>query len=223
MIKFEVEELGSLTFSRPRWADFAAWLDSFLAGQTGDAQNNLCVGCAVTPTAGELAEIFADGFGFLPGELVGHLLADAGLPEGLSGFAASTPYVTLRDAEDGRARASELGAAASEEGLIPRDLIDAARKRTRRPIFARTPLGVWACKAPGTAEASAYEDAVTAAMQGRGSRAAAMRALVLSCVISPEPTAAQAALEECPALALMLARSLRAVAGEGKALARVSG
>lgn len=207
-LAFDVQDLDTpIALKRPGWSDFAAWLDSFLAGQTGDAQHNLVTGCALNPSAGELAAIFEDGYGFLPGELAGSLLEAAGLPDGLAGLGAVYPLVSLKEAEG---------------SPVPRELIDAAKKRTRRPFFALTPAGWWACKAPGTSEASAYEDAITAAVQGRGSRAAALRTLALSCVLSPDPEVAKAQIEETPAIPYMLARALRSAAGEGKAVARAS-
>ena len=209
-LAFDVQDLDTpIALKRPGWSDFAAWLDSFLAGQTGDAQHNLVTGCALTPPAAELASIFEDGFGFLPGELSGALLEAAGLPGGIAGLGAVMALVSLKDAE-------------GEGSPVPSELIDAARKRTRRPFFALTPAGWWACKAPGTSEASAYEDAITAAVQGRGSRAAALRALALSCVLSPDPEVAKAQIEETPAIPYLPARPLRSAAGEGKAVARVS-
>ena len=209
-LTFDVQDLDTpIALRRPGWDSFAAWLDSFLAGMTGDAQHNLVTGCAVTPPAGELAEIFADGFGFLPGELAGALLEAAGLPDGLAGLGAVYPLLGLKEAE-------------AEGSPVPDEMIDVARKRTRRPFFALTPAGWWACKAPGTSEASAYEDAITAAVQGRGSRAAALRTLTLSCVLSPDPEVAKAQIEETPAIPYLLARALRSAAGEGKAVARAS-
>lgn len=226
-LAFDVQDLDTpIALKRPGWSDFAAWLDSFLAGQTGDAQHNLVTGCALNPSAGELAAIFEDGYGFLPGELAGALLEAAGLPDGLAGLGAVYPLVSLKDAEamhpqkDGPETAYRTGAAPSD--VVPREMIDAAKKRTRRPFFALTPAGWWACKAPGTSEASAYEDAITAAVQGRGSRAAALRTLALSCVLSPDPEVAKAQIEETPAIPYMLARALRSAAGEGKAIARAS-
>lgn len=208
-LEFDVTDLDTpIVLRRPGWGDFAAWLDSFLTGQTGDAQHNLSTGCAVSPGAGELAAIFADGFGFLPGDLSNALLEAAGLPGGMSGLGEVYALV---------------GAGEAESKGVPREMIEAARKRTRRHFFALTPAGWWACKAPGTAEASAYEDAITAAVQGRGSRAGALRALTLSCVLSPDPEVAKAQIEETPAIPYMLARALREAAGEGKAVARVKG
>lgn len=244
-LTFDVQDLDTpIALKRPGWDSFAAWLDSFLAGMTGDAQHNLVTGCAVTPPAGELADIFADGFGFLPGELAGALLEAAGLPDGLAGLGAVYPLVSLREAEEQHKRAAELGEIVNAHSpdmsaekraewqkavdvlaalsLVPRELIDAAKKRTRRPFFTLTPAGWWACKAPGSSEASAYEDAITAAVQGRGSRAAALRTLTLSCVLSPDGEVAKAQIEETPAIPYLLARALRSAAGEGKAVARAS-
>jgi hypothetical protein len=247
-LTFDVQDLDTpIALKRPGWDGFAAWLDSFLAGMTGDAQHNLVTGCAVTPGAAELAEIFADGYGFLPGELAGALLEAAGLPDGLAGLGAVYPLVSAARAEEvhrliagltailDMAPTGELSAetnaeiqrarddiAALQSETVPRELIDAARKRTRRPFFALIPGGWWACKAPGTSEASAYEDAITAAVQGRGSRAEALRTLTLSCVLSPDPEVAKAQIEETPAIPYLLARALRSAAGEGKAVARVS-
>lgn len=225
-ITFDVDEVGPLTFRRPGWTALAGWLDSFLAGQTGDASHNLCVECAVTPGGGELAALFEDGFGFLPGEIAGHLLEAAGMPGGLAGLGEMYPLVSLKEAEAmhqnaGQETAYRTGAPPSD--VVPREMIDAARKRTRRPFFARTPLGWWACKAPGHTEAAAYEDGLTAALQGKGSRSAPFRALVLSCVLSHDVEAAKAQIEECPAIPYLLGRALRGAAGEGKAVARVSG
>lgn len=222
-IAFDVDEVGTLTFRRPGWTAFSGWLDAFLAGQTGDAGHNLCTECAVTPTGGELAALFEDGFGFLPGDIANHLLTAAGMPGGIAGLGEMYSLVGLKDAEQMHADIAASRMVPDLSTIVPREMIDAAKKRTRRPFFARTPLGWWACKAPGHTEAAAYEDGLTAALQGKGSRSAPFRSLVLSCVLSHDVEAAKAQIEECPAIPYLLGRALRGAAGEGKAVARVSG
>lgn len=209
---FDVDGLDTpITLRRPGWAEFSGWLDAFLADHLGDANNNLSVSCALTPAAGELSSIFEDGFGFLPGELAGALLEAAGLPGGMAGLGAVFPLLSLKEV------------LALSEDAPPQALLDEARKRTRRPFFARTPFGWWALKPPGSAEASAYEDALTAALQGKGSRVGPVRTLVLSCVLSPDPEVVKNHIEEQPGIAYLVGRSLRRAGGEGKAIARVSG
>ena len=53
-LTFDVQDLDTpIALRRPGWDGFAAWLDSFLAGQTGDAQHNLVTSCALSPNAAE--------------------------------------------------------------------------------------------------------------------------------------------------------------------------
>ncbi|RTL09253.1 MAG: hypothetical protein EKK62_03170 [Acidimicrobiia bacterium] len=248
-LEFDVPDLDTpIALRRPGVAEFSAWLDSFLSGQAGDASHNLVTGCAVRPSAGELAEIFADGFGFLPGELAASLVEAAGLPGGPAGLGETYALVGLKDAEAQHAQVKvfqaildaapvdSLSDATNEEiqrtqrslealksEIVPIELMTAARKATRRPFFCRMADGSWwACKAPGTAQASAYEDVMMVAVQGKGSRYEPLRALVLACVISPEPEVAKVKIEETPAIPYLLARALRGAGGEGKAVARVS-
>lgn len=202
---FDVEGLDPLEFRSPSWEAFAAWNDAFVAGQVGDAEHNLCVACAIKPGPAEFAALVDDEFGFLPNSIADSLLEAGGLPGGLAGFGTRFELVKLEDAP---------GAG------VPAELVEAAKGRARRPLFALTPLGWWAVKAPGGRLASAYQDGIGAAFRGQGSHGANMRTLVLSCVLSPEPEIAKAKIEECPGIVLRLAPALRAAGGEGKAVPR---
>ena len=108
--------------------------------------------------------------------------------------------------------------------LVPQDQIAAARKRSRRAFFVRTPAGLWAMRPPGADASAAYQEADAGFGQGKAgvSFCGAMRALSLACVLSPDPEQAKAAIEEYPAIPWILRGELEARSGGGKALVRVS-
>lgn len=200
--KYPVEGLDTpLTQRAGGWADFRQWLDEFLAGKSSDSFYNLATSLSLSPSAGELAEIFEDGYGFLPGELAQRALIRWGLPDGIGSLGEAYPVVSLADAETNK---------------VPAELIELAKKSTRRPLFVLTPAGWWACKAPGHTVASQYEDAMSLAFQGKGSRAQPLYNLTLACVLSPEKSTVEAQIEQYPAIPYLLGRALRSAAGEGK-------
>ena len=197
-IKFTHEAFDSeLVFRAPRWPDFAVWWDSISRALASDAAQNLVAMCAVSPPAGELAAAFEDGLGFLPPAIADKLLDHVGAPA--EGFGKRYPALA--------------------PDQVPADMLAAAKKATKRPIFVRVPSGVWALRAPGTSAAGAYTDAIAAwtARSADASFAGAARSLVLACVISPDAATAAQQIDEHPHIAYSLVDTLRD-SGGGKAL-----
>ena len=200
---FHHEDAGDIEVRRIGWADFAAWGDGYAREQMADANQNLWAAIAVKPAAAELPELIED-FSALPLMLVHGVIESCGSPGGLVGLSQRYPIVP--DAE------------------VPEETLRAARKRSRRAFFVRTPAGLWAMRPPGADASAAYQEAVAGFGQGKAgaSFCGAMRALSLACVLSPDPEQAKAAIEEYPAIPWILRGELEARSGGGKALVRVS-
>jgi len=241
LLSFDVEDLDApITLKSPSWAAFAAWYDEWMRNQEGDADHNLVIACASEPGAEGLAEIFEDGFGFLPSQFALELLTAGGLPGGwMGGFAPENriKLVSLKEAEGNHLRAAELlaivenetneekrQAAANEHlqlALVPQTFIDSVRGKSRRLFFAQLPSGQWwALRAPGSSDGARYQTESMAALRGEGSLANVGRALLLKCVLSPSREIAEAEIDDLPGIVPRLVPTLREKAGEGKAIAR---
>lgn len=241
---FQHEDAGDIEVRRVGWAEFKEWGDGFARERVADANQNLWASIAIRPTAAELVELVED-FSALPMLLVDAVIAECGSPGGIGGLGERCPVITLAEAEAARAEADKLdaqitalpdagheeqlrvlmaGRAALDSRLVPPDMLAAARKRSRRAFFVRTPAGLWAMRPPGREASAAYQEGMAAFGQGKAgsSFCETMRGLTVACVLSPDPEAVKAAIEEYPALPWRLGPELNDRAGGGKALVRVS-
>lgn len=200
---FRHEDAGDIEVRRAGWVEFAAWGDAFSREQMADANQNLWATLAIKPPAAELPELIED-FSALPLMLAHGVIEACGSPGGMVGLSQSYPVVP--DAE------------------VPEETLKAARKRSRRAFFVKTPAGLWAMRPPGASASAAYQETVAAFGQGKPgvSFCGAMRTLTFACVLSPDPETAKAAIEEYPAIPWILRGELEARSGGGKALVRVS-
>jgi hypothetical protein len=200
---FHHEDAGDIEVRRVGWADFAPWGDGYARERVADANQNLWATIAIKPAASELPELIED-FSALPMMLADAVIADCGSPGGIGGLGERCEVVPDAD--------------------VPPDMLAAARKRSRRAFFVRTPAGLWAMRPPGASVSAGYQEGMSAFGQGKAgsSFCETMRALTLGCVLSPDPEAAKAAIDEYPALPWRLGPELNDRAGGGKALVRVS-